>query len=294
MSVTHQKQSAGQRKPVVIFMHIPKAAGTTMHTILERAYRGRIICDLDTADLRASIAGFKRLPQEEKDKIDLLKGHLPFGMHEGFLRDFTYITMLRNPVDRIVSHYRYASENHSHYLNRHIVESNMDVVAYVESGISTELDNAMVRILSGRLYDVPYGGCDSGMLENAKSNLARHFSTIGLAESFDESVLLMKLKLGWSSYPVYYRKKVSKVRGSTAGLDEEARERIKARNQLDWELYEFAKDIFDADVLEHRDALDRELWKFRKVNALYGIVAGTGSQMVTRIKRSLPHRIGVS
>ena len=274
--------------PVVIFVHIPKAAGTTMHSLLQRVYRASTIRDLDTADLRRSIMEFNKLPAAEKDKIDLLKGHLPFGMHEGFTRKCTYITMLRNPVDRIISHYRYASENTSHYLNHYITEKKMDLMAYVGSGISAEMDNAMVRILSNNIYDLPYGGCTSEMLESAKNNLVEYFSVIGLAEKFDESVLLMRQKLNWPSYPIYYNKKVSRSKMPSLVLEDKVIDYIRATNSLDCELYEFGKKIFDAEVAVNKELLTSERKKFRRMNAVYRVFAVTRNEVVSKMKRLVP------
>ena len=273
-----------KQKPATIFLHIPKAAGTTLHSIFEREYRGKHICDLDTNNLLSDIEAFKKLSAEEINKIDLLKGHLPFGLHECFTRDFTYVTMMRNPVDRIISHYRYALQKPNHYLHKQITEQNMDIRDYVDSGMSNELDNAMVRILSNHLYDIPFGACNEDMLNLAKSNLVQFFSVIGLLERFDESVLLMKIKLGWKKYPVYHKKNVTRKNQGKKAVDNELINHIRQRNSLDWELYLFATTLFEKELASVSQKIEHELKYFRIINSVYSKLAGFSDSIKSRLR----------
>jgi hypothetical protein len=272
-----------KERPVVIFIHIAKAAGTTLHSIIEREYSRSRTWNADTYNLKDSIEEIKNMPTQEVDRIDLLKGHVSFGLHEYFHRNCTYITMLRNPTDRIVSHYRYASGKQDHYLNKIIVSQKMSLMDYVSSGISEEMDNVMVRMLSNHLFDVPYGGCTEEMLEVAKYNLEKHFSVVGLAERFDESVLLMKDKLKWKKIPLYYRKNVTRFRGPVDPLTEDVRKYIDRSNSLDWSLYQFGKEIFESEIFLKGKRMENELIRFRSMNAVYSKLAGLGG----KIKRSL-------
>lgn len=64
----------------VIFLHIPKAAGTTLHRILERHYPPSAIFSIG-ADAHASIREFKALSEAERAAIRLFRGHMPYGLH---------------------------------------------------------------------------------------------------------------------------------------------------------------------------------------------------------------------
>ena len=40
--------------------------------------------------------------------MQVFKGHMPFGIHKRLPQDYTYITFLRDPIERVVSAYYFA------------------------------------------------------------------------------------------------------------------------------------------------------------------------------------------
>ena len=54
---------------------------------------------------------------EEKDQIRLLKGHIPFGIHESYSSTAKYVTFLRDPVERIISYYFFLKRRPNHPLH---------------------------------------------------------------------------------------------------------------------------------------------------------------------------------
>ena len=115
----------------LIFMHIPKNAGATLHPVLERHYGKRTRHSINVAD---DIEAFKRLPQAQRDRIRLLKGHMPFGLHEYLAGRSAYITLLRHPAERIVSHYYYVKRMPKHYLYHHIA-AGMSLAEFASAAI---------------------------------------------------------------------------------------------------------------------------------------------------------------
>ncbi|MCX6313023.1 MAG: sulfotransferase family 2 domain-containing protein [Bacteroidetes bacterium] len=113
----------------LIFLHIPKAGGTTFHTILERFYDKEEIFDIRVVEQELRTQEFLDLNMEQKQKINLLKGHLTFGLHEQFkTSDVKYITFFRNPVDRIISHYDFVIRRPKHYLYNKVVGEKMSLL----------------------------------------------------------------------------------------------------------------------------------------------------------------------
>jgi hypothetical protein len=97
--------TAVRHHPPVIFLHNLKAGGTTFREILIRQYGARAVYTVGgrhrtTGDLR-------RIRSLDVDKVRVIQGHIPFGVHELLRRESTYVTLLRDPVERIVSLYRF-------------------------------------------------------------------------------------------------------------------------------------------------------------------------------------------
>jgi len=120
----------------LIFLHIPKTGGTTLHSIIGRQYAPKVTFTILGFDLPQRIKEFLALPPEQREKIRLLKGHIPYGLHKHLSVPATYITILRDPVDRIISLYYYILKSPQHHLHHEIISRHMNLTDYVRSGLS--------------------------------------------------------------------------------------------------------------------------------------------------------------
>lgn len=263
-------------------MHIPKAAGSTLGGIIRRQYADGTILDTYPATFRAKCEGMnalesarfrynyvKSLPQEERRKVSAFLGHEGFGFHELFPQPTTYITMLRDPVDRILSYYYYVHQSPENRMYETVVGNEMSLEAFVSSNVSNELDNSQTKFLAG--LETPYlyeGEYDNDLLEEAKQNMNTHFSTVGLTERFNESLLLFKQQLGWSM-PYYRRANVTQKRLKRQDISPQVLAIIEERNALDIALYQYASERFATDIAAQGDSFTKELNTFNFRNKSY-------------------------
>ncbi len=261
------------KEETVIFFHIPKAAGMTLSRIIERQYWPTSIFTISGVHSEISVDAFKQLPEGLRRKIKAIKGHMGFGLHEYLPQPSTYITMLRDPVDRIVSHYHYALQRGTHhYLYHSITSKHMTLADYASSGISPELNNGQTRLLSGveslnKLTN--FEPCTSEMLARAKSNLKQYFSVVGLSGRFDESLIILKKVLGWNNI-YYHRRNETKNRPRKEDVSEETRNIIRKQNELDIELFEYGRILFEEQVAEYGASFGKDLESFRSSNEFWG------------------------
>src|SRR3989344_7343125 len=93
----------------LIFQHLHRASGATLISILRRHYGADTTYRMDelrhTQGTKHSFEYFFALPQGERDKIKLLRGHMRFGLHAYFSHPCDYITIVRDPVERVLSEY---------------------------------------------------------------------------------------------------------------------------------------------------------------------------------------------
>ena len=244
----------------LIFPHIPKNAGRTFESILERQYAAGDIYDIYGYgnSIPRAVDRLNKLSEGDKRKIKLIKGHYQFGLHKLLPQNASYITFLRDPVRRVISHYNYVLRDKNHPLNKIIAANKMSLADYVSSGVSIELNNGQTRLLSGQSNKYPFGQCKKDLLEDAKINLQNHFSIAGIVERFDDSLALMSLEFGWR-WIYYLKKNVTPVPLLGVDIDKNTLNIIEKYNQYDLDLYDFAKKELDKKVLlagvNHRQRL---------------------------------------
>lgn len=272
----------------LIFLHIPKAAGSTLHPVLERHYSKR---SYRTISVPEQLDAFKRLPEEARNHIRLLKGHMPFGMHEYLQGRSRYITLLRHPAERVISHYYYIKRRPGHYLHHHLAKG-MDLATFASAGLSGELDNGQVRLLSGHDQDIPCGACAPDLLDTAKRNIEQHFAVAGLTERFDESLVLMGIELGWNWTPYYLNRNVTKEKPAAKQIEPQALKAIEDANPLDFELYDWVSRRFQDQLTCHQPGVDDGIARLNRANRLYRPWGGLADALKRSLKSRLAARAG--
>ena len=100
-----------RHKPVLIFLHPPKSAGSLLRRVLSQwCAATRKTCF--EADWLAPHSGLPRLTNmnaSQRNSIDVLFGHLPFGIHIPLelVRPVKYVTILRDPVRQAISAFHF-------------------------------------------------------------------------------------------------------------------------------------------------------------------------------------------
>lgn len=220
-------------KSLVIFMHIPKTGGTTLANILEKQYpQGQV--------LRVPFGNLHTLKQQLKgSKPAAVHGHHPFGLHELYQGSFHYITMLRDPVDRIISNYYYAAENPGNPMHRKLNQLSFEeFIMSKDEKLQYRISNMQTSFAAGKRTPAIANVDD---LELAMENLQRHFSVIGITDMFTESIEVMKKVLGWQDVS-FQPKNRTKKRPAIEEIKPEILESIQEKNQLDYKLYNWAKN----------------------------------------------------
>lgn len=242
----------------LIFIHIPKTAGSTLRPIMDRHYPRPVIYKLDF--LPRDLDAFLRLPEQPRSRIRVLQGHFPFGLHRHLSVPADYLTILRDPVNRIISMYYWIHGNEEHVLNT-LVRS-MSLRDFADSGFEITA-NHQTTLISG----LP-ANSDTRALEVAKKNLQGEITAFGLNERFDESLLLFKQRLGWK-HVFYSRRNVTRSRPRRSEVPASILEVIEKHNSLDLELYEFARQTFDETIRALGPAFQDEVRRFQRINRIW-------------------------
>jgi Galactose-3-O-sulfotransferase len=260
----------------LIFIHIPKTAGSTLRPIMDRHYPRHVIRKLDF--LPRDLDAFLKLPDQELSQIRLLQGHFPFGLHEHLSVPVDYLTILRDPVDRIISMYYWIHGNREHVLNK-LVRS-MSLKDFADSGFDITA-NHQTSLISG-LTAAP----ENNALAVARNHLESEITAFGLNERFDESLLLFKKRLGWK-HLFYSRRNVTKSRPRRSDVPDATLEVIQKNNSLDLELYDFARRRFDETIRTLGPSFQDEVRRFQRLNSIWAQF----DKGRDAVRRSLPRQV---
>lgn len=245
----------------VIFLHIQKTAGTTLHRILDRQYPPHQDFFLRTAN---DYLDFLDLSLEQRGQYRLIRGHMNFGLHQLLPGPATYFTVLREPVERVISYYYHIKRDPAH--PQHKLAKQWELKEFLKLGVDKLMANGQTRIWSGDRPDLGYGECTTEVLALAKSNLRQYCSVVGLTERFDEALLLLKKRFGWRNI-FYTRQNISKQRLTRDELSSETLEMIEYYNQFDIEFYQYGKELFEEQIHRQGKEFERQVKVFQLMNA---------------------------
>ena len=248
----------------VIFLHIPKTAGTTLYRIMDRHYRREAVY---TIWQDGTLDDFKHLSPARRSQIRLLRGHVGLGLHEFLSGPTSYFTFLREPIDRVISYYHYVRRTPQHYCYELVTSQRLGLKEFVESRTDPMLDKAQTRLLSGLAtgQEVPFGECTADLLEAARRNLRERMAVIGLTDEFDQTLLLLKKAFGWNKL-FYARQNVSTDSTGRHDLEPATLDAIVKVNQLDLELYRYAKELFAGQLRQQNESFVQEVRSFQNTN----------------------------
>ena len=250
---------------LILFLHLPKTGGSTLRSIVRRQCRPEALYEVHLP--HATPAELEAFGRTVSDDGAIIQGHFRFGLHQFLPHECTYITLVRDPVDRLISNYYHALRDPS--LEPHHRAIRFEGVALREWASGRRfpwVTNLQTRRLSG---PGPSGDvCSEAMLEMAKRNLRERFAVVGTTERFDETMVLLKRTFGWRSV-LYAPKNAGTNRPSKGSIDSDTLRAIEDANHFDIELYKHAQGILDEHLARQGLAFEMELAAFKRVNRRY-------------------------
>jgi hypothetical protein len=240
---------------LLVFVHIPKTAGTTLRTVLganEPGSRSRGLGNVFKGGGGTSKGLLDRLRKDngpDLRRVALIRGHFPLGIRDYLPKDreVACFTFLREPADRLLSHY-FAIREYGRGYGLPPLPEDASLDDAIERGYIH--DNLQTRMLCG-LPD-PFGEVDDEMLEQAKANLRDGLVFFGLTERFDESLVLAKRRLGFSRILYRSSSRVNATRPRGRDVPAGLRAAAERSNRYDIELYRYAQELFEG-VEERRE-----------------------------------------
>ena len=276
---------------VLLHLHIPKTGGTTLKKLLEKQLFSD---DAGPVDVDPSIKRYYQQgvfyyprgieeqhrrgvidpsldPEIPSDIVHALRdpalkavlGHFSFGIHSHIQRPAKYITLLRHPIDRVLSLYFHILKWPRTELQKHIAREEMSLEQFVTESGYLQADNGQTRRLAGE--EPAFGCCSDELLESAKRNLAGHI-TVGLTERFDESIVVFRRTFGWPLKLRYWKRLVNKERPREEALSKGTLDTLRKYSSLDLRLYDYACEVFERQTAAAGSDFEEEVERVRSEN----------------------------
>jgi hypothetical protein len=223
-------------------MHIPKTAGTAFREAIAANYDHAEIAYLYPTVPGLLVKDLRDLPVEQRRSFRIVIGHFQFGVHEALPQQSEYITIVREPTARILSHYAYLQQAQPELVNENGRLLSLEEV--FEERLTVDFDNAMVRLFSGvdqRVF--PPGTLTRGIFDWAVHNLRTAFTFVGHQETSAASFAKLQERFDWRAAPG-----LEQVNAGTKPANSEitpgALKAIRHYNLWDYLLYEEILRIF--------------------------------------------------
>ncbi|MBA3992051.1 MAG: hypothetical protein C0469_00895 [Cyanobacteria bacterium DS2.3.42] len=238
--------------PVIVFTHIQKTAGNSVIAFLRRCLTAPQVARIHELEV-ASRETIKEAIDSKFGKYDVLAGHIPFSRRIDLLLDrpSANISIMREPVDRVVSLYFYLKANAS-WLDqgKYIVDNAISLKDF--ASCEAYFDNHMVRMMCDLdPMSVSLGKCTNEMLEQAKINVVKNFLLVGLTEKIHEYLAVLAHLFCWSLDDVP-KENVNEMRAPISKVPDDAIMAVAECNKYDVELYQFVKELWEITTRESR------------------------------------------
>ena len=253
-------------RPLLVFVHINKTAGTTLRYILRSSYGARH-CDVEPwhaawSDPPFSTADLERV-RKLYPRLASIAGHRITGYVdlEEAGTDLRYLTFLREPVALCASRFQYQLDYRK--------KKNLVFEEWIEKDW---VRNSQTQLIGGTTDPA-----------HATSVIDRKEMFVGLTERFDESIVMLR-ELRAPDLQIGYRPvNVAKSSGVAKRLlsDHRTRQLIVDANQADLELYDHVmREVYPAQERAYGTSLSRSVDSFREETrkrydrrnlALYGL-----------------------
>jgi hypothetical protein len=221
-----------------LFHHIVKAGGTSLVKLFERV--------LGPKNVFHATGQYLYTPPTILADYRMVTGHFRFT--RGPFQDHSrqYLTVLRDPLDRILSAYYYYRSRPDGIQHEQILLAKQHTF---EKFI--ELPHPSVRILVDNHQTFSFGLADSrtyGLkgirVLRAAIEVLDSYDFVGVYEHFPQSVAALCRQMGWSAVKRIPHLNKTTERGSVKDLSRETRDKLLSMNGMDHELYQYFKKKF--------------------------------------------------
>lgn len=231
-------------RPKIVFPHIMKTAGTSLNVWIQRHY--------PVTEVLSEASGWRELqslPHDVLSQKRFVRGHFGsrilsiFGPHNGF----DPIAILRDPAERVISHFwhlKYAADAHIEFnfvkAETFSIEDFLEhpEVRFITSNYQTGNLSAALDSSQNHYYTPMYRSEVSPVSLEAAKEFIERCAVVGITEQMSRFIAHLSDRFGFFADQLTSRTRSYR---QVARFSDEVYQRLRAVNELDYELYEFVK-----------------------------------------------------
>lgn len=254
---------------VPIFTHAGRTGGDTFNHLLNTVYNRSRVLHFET--YHSAWRTLRDLPDDYLNVLQCIHGHgAPYGIGDSLLRDTTYLTICRDPVNRVISQYYIYYHDAARGKHKQIHENSMSLDDYAR--------------LSANEMSCYCVGCPSyqnekpeiGHLPKIIEIMESQFSFVGVTERYNESIFLAHKLLGWDEWYFWEKRLENKKRPPLEQISEETRALIESHNVVDRALYNYACDRLERSFGKLSTAEHAQFEEYKESQEVYTYLFNAG------------------
>jgi len=223
----------------IFFDHTPKAGGMSLVRVFEDIVGKSAVLHVNGQHAGAVCSHSVDIP--------VVSGHFFFTPGEALPADRFCLTMLREPLDRVLSNYYFSRNNASTTLAANVkFAQSMELEEYIECEdfeIRSDVSNAQTNHFYPLIWSASGKPDNEQKLSSAKLALEQ-FHLVGVLEQYQDFVDVLCYEQGWPPVLKVPLENTTLRRQKVPELPSHVLARLRALNELDIELYEHARQLF--------------------------------------------------
>jgi len=219
---------------VILSMHFEKCGGTTLRYFWKKSFNDSefFLYEPHLYEHNVLIEEIDEGVGQYKD-VKVIHGHFAHGLHLSLTRPCEYVCVLRDPVDRFISHFNHWREWGQAPAGSNVTGQKITIEEFLEDPSSNSIRNLMTKRLAG-LGLTTDATCED--FEEAAKNLSA-FSAVGFVDNLPEFGKEIAHKFGLKDANCDFKLNSQRLGTVKHKLPKETLEKIEILNYWDRRLY---------------------------------------------------------
>lgn len=245
----NEKPFAGR----LIFDHLPKTAGQAVNLWLsEKLGDGCVTPNI--------IGQHRELIRVYGGEFSVISGHVSFNPGDTLDPRYHYATMLRDPIDRVISWLFFVTKNHNHEDLPHLFTDCLDFIESDGELCNKNIIDYISDIYVKHFSVISSGGGGEANISDALRAL-KMYDIVGTYEDIPRFTNDLAALIGIPAPVTLAPFNVTKSRPTVKEVSPRLRNKITELNKLDLEFYAAVRRMISGSGLHSRQAPSRSKWR---------------------------------